>query len=135
MEHIPDDVGLLRLIYRSLNPGGYLVLHVPRRHQEQWRLFRAFTQHTVESHVREEYVEAELRQRFAEAGFTICELHQTFGRAAETAFELNQAFWQRWSLRQFMAIATYPVALPLGYFDTRRYQQRGNSFLVVAQRR
>lgn len=134
LEHIPDDIGLLRSICRSLKPGGYLVLHVPRRTREQWRLFPGFMRHSVESHVREEYVEAELRQRFTEAGFEIRELHQTFGKAAEAAFELNHAFWRIWPLRQVMAILTYPVAVLLGYGDTRRYQQRGNSFLVVAQR-
>jgi 2-polyprenyl-3-methyl-5-hydroxy-6-metoxy-1,4-benzoquinol methylase len=134
LEHIPDDAGLLRRIYRALKPGGYLVLHVPKRHQEQWRIWRAFTQHTVAGHVRDEYVEDELRRVFAEAGLHILELHQTFGKLAEIAFEMNLAFWRVWPLRQAVAILTYPLAILLGYPDTRHYQVRGNSFLVLAQR-
>jgi 2-polyprenyl-3-methyl-5-hydroxy-6-metoxy-1,4-benzoquinol methylase len=134
LEHIPDDIGLLRRINRALKPGGYLVLHVPRRRQEQWRMWRTFTQHEVDGHVRNEYVEDELRHVFAEADLHILELHQTFGKLAETAFEMNLAFWRIWPLRQAVAILTYPLAMPLGYPDTRHYQVRGNSFLVLAQR-
>ncbi len=134
LEHIPDDVELLRRIYRALKPGGYLVLHVPRRRQEQWRMWRAFHEHEVEGHVRNEYVEDALRQVLSDAGFNIRELHQTFGKQAEIAFEMNHAFWRIWRLRQAMAILTYPLAVPLAYGDTLRYQLRGNSFLVLAQR-
>jgi 2-polyprenyl-3-methyl-5-hydroxy-6-metoxy-1,4-benzoquinol methylase len=134
LEHIPDDVGLLRRIYHALVPGGYLVLHVPRRGSEQWRFWSGFHEHGVESHVREEYRQEELQQRFEQAGLTILELNQTFGRAAEIAFEINHAFERNWTLRQIIAILTHPLTLPLAYGDTRHYQKRGNSFLVLAQR-
>jgi 2-polyprenyl-3-methyl-5-hydroxy-6-metoxy-1,4-benzoquinol methylase len=134
LEHIPDDVGLLRRIHGVLKPGGHLVLHVPRRHQEQWRMWRAFAEHKEKTHVRDEYVEDGLRQILGEAGFAIREFHQTSGKLAEAAFEMNYAFWTIWPLRQAMAILTYPIAVPLAYGDTRHYQARGNSFLVLAQR-
>lgn len=97
-------------------------------------MWRAFREHTEKTHVRDEYVEDVLRQIVPEAGLNIKEFHQTFGKLAEVACEMNYAFWRIWPLRQAMAILTYPIAVLLAYGDTRRYHERGNSFLVLAQR-
>lgn len=137
LEHVPDDMGLLRRIYRALRPGGYLVVTAPRRRQEQWRWLPWFAHHNVDGefgHVRSEYLESELAQRLTDAGFVIREFRQIVGRQAEIAFELNNLFWTIKLLRQVMAILTYPIAVGLGYGDTLRYQIRGNTFLVIAQR-
>ncbi len=134
LEHIVDDVELLRGIARALRPEGYLVLHVPRRRQDQWRLLNAFKQHTVSDHVRNEYVEEELRERLTEAGLCIREFQYTLGRWGEISFELNMLAWrQRW-LRNLLMLMTYPVAIPIGYIDTRQQHEHGNGFLVAAQR-
>ena len=137
LEHIPDDVGLLKKIFRALKSDGYLVLHVPRRNEQQWRFLKVFQNHTVEGeygHVRGEYVEAELRERFAQAGFEIRELQQTFGRWGEISFELNQLAWKRPWLRYALVPFTYPIAIPIGYLDTHQYQAQGNAYLVIAQK-
>jgi len=132
LEHIPDDVGLLWRIRGALKPGGHLVLHVPRRRQEQWRLFPAFRQHEFDGHVRNEYVQSELCQRLAQAGLRVTELRHTIGRWGEASFELNSLAWRRPLLRYFLSLLTYPLAIPMGYIDTCQRQTNGNSFLVVA---
>jgi 2-polyprenyl-3-methyl-5-hydroxy-6-metoxy-1,4-benzoquinol methylase len=137
LEHVPDDVGLLKKARQALKPGGYVVLHVPRRNEQQWRLLKVFHQHRVEGeygHVRDEYTEDELRERFLAAGFEIRELRQTFGRWGEISFELNQIGWQRPWLRYTLVPFTYPFAMPIGYLDTRQYQEYGNAYLVIAQK-
>lgn len=134
LEHIPDDVGLLQRIARALKPGSYFVVHVPRRRQDQWRLLNVFKLHTVVDHVRNEYTEEELRQRLTDAGLYIREFQYTFGRWGEISFELNMLAWQRWWLRNLLMLLTYPVAIPLGYIDTRQHHQLGNGFLVAAER-
>jgi 2-polyprenyl-3-methyl-5-hydroxy-6-metoxy-1,4-benzoquinol methylase len=134
LEHITDDVGLLRQIARALKPGGYLVLHVPKRRQEQWRLLNVFNEHRVSDHVRDEYIKEELQQRFADAGLCIREFQHTLGRWGEISFELNMLAWRRWWLRNLLMLLTYPVAIPIGYIDIRQHHQRGNGFLVSAQR-
>lgn len=152
MEHIEDDVGLLRRYLRALKPGGYLVLHVPKRHQEQWRLIPAFSQHHVHSfvrdrhivdedirqvhvhgHVRDEYTAEDIHQVVERSGFKIVELYETIGRWGEVSFELNQFFWRYSALRYSFVLLTYPIAVPLGYLDIRRIPQQGNALLVVAQ--
>jgi cyclopropane fatty-acyl-phospholipid synthase-like methyltransferase len=133
LEHIEDDLGLLQKMRHALKPGGYLVVHVPQRRQTQWRLFGAFSEHEVDGHVGDEYDEQELRQLFSRAGYRIGEMHQTFGRWGEISFELNMLAWRTRWLRNLLALVTYPIAVPLGYLDTKEYPERGNSFLVAAQ--
>mgnify|MGYP001036754371 CR=1 FL=1 len=133
LEHIEDDLGLLQKMRHALKPGGYLVVHVPQRRRTQWRLFSAFGEHEVEGHVGEEYDEQELLHLFSRAGYRISEMHQTFGRWGEISFELNMLAWKTRWLRNILALVTYPIAVPLGYLDTRQYAEEGNSFLVAAQ--
>jgi SAM-dependent methyltransferase len=153
MEHIEDDVGFLKRHYRALKPGGHLVLHVPKRHQEQWRLFPAFRRHSVEDfvrdkrvgedvrqvlvhgHVRDEYTAEELRQVAEAAGFEVLDLRETIGRWGEISFELNHALWRcpTW-LRYLFSVLTYPLAVPIGYLDILAKPSRGNSLLLTAVR-
>jgi SAM-dependent methyltransferase len=132
LEHIADDAGLLRQMKEALKPGGYLVLHVPRRRHEQWRWLSTFRAHEVEGHVREEYQEQELRQLLSAAGYVLVNLRETFGRWGEVAFELNMMGWKRWRLRTLMALLTYLPSLLLGFQDVRHVWGRGNAFLAVA---
>jgi ubiquinone/menaquinone biosynthesis C-methylase UbiE len=135
LEHISDDLGLLVKIREALRPGGFVVLHVPRRRHHQWRWIKAFSEHTVDGHVGEEYEEDEFRQLIERAGFRIREFRQTFGRWGEVSFELNMLMWKKRWLRNILALLTYPVAVPIGYADTRRPPDRGNAFLAAAQPR
>lgn len=134
MEHIHDDVGLLRRFQQALKPGGYLVLHVPRRRQEQWRWLSVFSRHEVHDHVRNEYTAEELCQRVEAAGFRIVDLRETIGRWGEVSFELNNLLWPWPLLRYLLALLTYPIAVPIGYHDVRRSPSKGNSLLITAMR-
>lgn len=153
LEHIENDVGLLQRYWQALKPGGYLVLHVPRRHQEMWRWLPVFQQHgvighvredddlngvskrvVIEGHVREEYTLAELQLTSEAAGFSIVGARETIGRLGEVAFELNNLLWPWPSARYLLALLTYPIAMSLGYMDVRRNSTEGNSLLLVGRR-
>ena len=42
LEHLPDDLSALRSFRHALKPNGFLLLHLPRRHQEHRRIFPFF---------------------------------------------------------------------------------------------
>jgi 2-polyprenyl-3-methyl-5-hydroxy-6-metoxy-1,4-benzoquinol methylase len=134
LEHIHADVAFLRNVFDLLKPGGFLIVHVPKSRQDQWRLFKQFKHHTVAGHVDNEYTEEQLRDSLTSAGFRMLELKHTFGKAAEVAFEINHLFWGTWTLRQIIATITAPITIPLGYSDLYRTQGSGNSMLAIAQK-
>jgi len=133
LEHIEDDISLLYAWHRALNPQGYLVLHLPRRHQEHWRFFPAFKSHTTPDHVRDEYTADEICERLSQAKFRVDRLCYGFSGWGELAFELNNLFWRHKWLRIFTALLTHPLCIWLAYLDTRRDYADGNSILVVAR--
>ena len=133
LEHIVDDVAVLRSFRRALRPDGVLVLHVPRRHQEHKRLFRAFRAHTTPDHVRDEYTAPELAALMTRAHFSLESLAYGFGPCGEAAFELNNLFWTHPLWRIAAALLTFPLALGLAFLDTRHDYPDGNSLILVAR--
>lgn len=133
LEHVIDDVGVLRCFRRALKPGGVLLLHLPLRHQAQRRVFPVFRQHLVDDHVRDEYTPDEIGAKLREAGFRLRWQGWGFGLTGELAFELNYLGWRRSWLRNSLAVLTFPLALPLAYLDVRTPPERGNSLLLLAE--
>jgi SAM-dependent methyltransferase len=85
LEHVPDDVAVLKEIHRVLAPGGTLAVSVPRRWPERvcWRLSPEYAS-TPGGHVRV-YRRSELERRLATAGFA--------PYAAHHAHSLHAPFW------------------------------------------
>ncbi|MFN8472405.1 MAG: class I SAM-dependent methyltransferase [Anaerolineae bacterium] len=134
LEHIVEDEVVLANMYRWLKPGGWLVLHLPKRHQVAQRFFPRFRRFEVHDHVRDEYTEAEIREKLPRAGFDIVSITGTFGPPGELAFELNMLYWDRPVLRYAVALATFPVSLGLSYLDYARPPRDGNAFLIKARK-
>lgn len=132
LEHIVDDVAILRQMAKALRPGGRLVLHLPLRHQLQRRILPTFRNHLINDHVRDEYTLEEITAKLTATGFVVLSTHAGFGPWGELAFELNNLFWQHRRLRYLAAVLTLPVALVLGYVDVRQRRKRGNSLVLVA---
>lgn len=134
LEHVEDDMGMLRRMYAALQPGGIAVIHVPLRHQLQRRVFPVYREHTVSDHVRDEYLPTEIRAKVTGAGFAIERLTFSFGLWGELAFELNNLFWEYRPLRALMALAMLPLALIAGYADSQRSLLIGNAIVMRARR-
>lgn len=132
LEHIDNDVGTLLIFRNALKPGGRLLLHLPRRHQEHKRFFPVFKNHTTPDHVRDEYTADEIEAKLTQAGLCVDYLRYGFSMWGELAFELNYLFWDSRLLRTFSAILFHPISVWAGYMDTRQDYNDGNSLLVLA---
>ena len=133
LEHIVEDVRVLHTLYRAVKEDGTLVLHLPLRHQRQWRFFSTFKNHTVPDHVRDEYTPDEVQAKLEKAGFEMKDLRYGFGRQGELAFELNTLFWRNPILRAALALLTFPFAWWLGYRDVNASLVSGNSMIFLAK--
>lgn len=134
LEHLPDDAAGLASIAAALKPGGYLAVHVPLRHQVQARILNAFRFHTVSDHARDEYLPEEIVEKVNQAGLEIQRFTYGFGYWGELSFELNNLFWHNRWLRNLSALATFPLALVLGYWDVCQQQVFGNSLVLLTRR-
>lgn len=133
LEHIVDDVRVLRTLRSALKPSGVLLLHLPLRHQDQRRIFPAFRNHTVADHVRDEYLPEEIQTKLEATGFEMQDLRYGFGWQGELAFELNNLFWEMTLVRALVALLTYPFAWCLAYLDVNDTITRGNSLIILAR--
>ncbi len=133
LEHVADDVHTLSVWRQSLCPTGWLILHLPLRHQMQKRIFPIFKQHTISNHVRDEYTIEEISMKLSSVGFRVCRLQFGFGFWGELAFELNNLFWQQRRLRNLVALLSFPLAVFAGYIDLLYPPRWGNSFIVMAK--
>lgn len=134
LEHVEDDLGMLRKMVTILRPGGCMVIHVPLRHQVQRRILPVFRHHTVEDHVRDEYLPEEISEKIEAAGGCILSTGYGFGFWGELSFELNNLFWQRRGLRNLSALCTLPLCLAAGYHDAANARVIGNSIVLLVQR-
>jgi len=133
LEHLENDIEVLSRWRRIIHPVGWLVLHLPLRHQMQKRIFSAFKKHIVRDHVRDEYTEEEIRAKLSQAGFVVLSISYGFSIWGEMAFELNNLFWWKPWLRILLALLTFPVVILMGYIDSRVSWKQGNSLIVLAK--
>ncbi|MGB9881082.1 MAG: class I SAM-dependent methyltransferase [Anaerolineae bacterium] len=133
LEHLEDDVEALSNWRQVISETGWLVLHLPLRHQLQKRIFPIFRQHIIADHVRNEYTAEEIEAKLAQAGFTVRSMAYGFGIWGELAFELNYLFWWRSWLRTSLALLTFPLVILLGYVDSYSSLDRGNSLIIQAR--
>jgi len=112
LEHIPDDVTVLRDIVRVLRPGGTLVVTVPRYGPERinWWLSEAY--HSVPGgHIRI-YRRRVLRARLRDAGLQVQSSHH--------AHALHSPYWwlkcavgttndQHWLVRQYHRLLVWDI--------------------------
>ena len=133
LEHLENDIEVLSRWRRITHPAGWLLLHLPLRHQMQKRVFPVFKKHVISDHVRDEYTEEEIKSTLSRAGFAVLEISYGFSTWGELAFELNNLFWSHLWLRTLFALITFPAAILLGYIDSCTSWKEGNSLIVLAK--
>lgn len=133
LEHLANDIEALSNWRQAISQMGWLVLHLPLRHQMQKRIFPAFRKHVICDHLRDEYTEEEIKSKLTLAGFTPYLVAYGFGLWGEMAFEINYLFWQRPWMRTSLALLTFPLAICLGYMDSQSLILQGNSLILLAR--
>lgn len=133
LEHLEDDVEALSRWRLAISDTGWLVLHLPLRHQMQKRVFRIFEQHIIASHVRDEYTAEEIEAKLVQAGFVVHSVEYGFSFWGELAFELNNLCWQQPWIRTVFALLTFPLAILTGYVDSCSSSTCGNSLIIQAR--
>ncbi len=125
LERLEDDLGALRRLYQSLEPGGRLIVMVPAMRALYGSIDEAI------GNLRR-YERDELEQRLRDAGFGVEEV--TFmNAAAAAAWYLNSRLLKRRSLPGFQSWLSDRM-VPLLRLEERFPRKRGLSLLAVARK-
>ncbi|MDP2807279.1 MAG: class I SAM-dependent methyltransferase [bacterium] len=128
MEHIVDHDAVFNNFANWLAPGGYLILHVPQKHQKF--IFIKRTHGGDDPHCREGYDLPELTALLESRGLKpLCHKH-TFGRLAAIGVELDEIFWQSHLYPVWLIF--YPLFLLIAVWDVWRQGKQGQGILITA---
>lgn len=109
LEHIEDDILVMRNLHQSLKPGGVLLIHTPASGVDS-RLDRR-EEYFVGEHVRDGYLDRELKEKLLQAGFSRVELKYTYGKYGMAAWWIMQGI----PLRLVHRLPLLGVIIPLYY--------------------
>ncbi len=132
LEHIPDDIAVMRNFHSVLKENGILIISTPSDTDEAARF--------TEEHVRPGYNKAELEDKLRGAGFRIVDSIYSYGKWGSMAWRiLIKKPMQMISGKKFMLIAmpiylmfVYPIAFVLMRLDMISHNSVGTGLIVVA---
>jgi trans-aconitate methyltransferase len=134
LEHIPDDLAVLRNFYTCLEDKGILVISTPSDTDEAARF--------TEEHVRPGYNKTELEEKLKSCGFQILESIYSYGAWGSLAWRLlmkhplNLLAKSKMylALLPFYYLLVFPVSEVLMRLDLNARNQSGTGIIIVATR-
>ena len=141
LEHIEDDVKVLKHFEQLLVPGGHVIISTPSdlggsdAHVEGEGGF-------IGEHVREGYSRAEITRKLAQAGLSAVRADYTYGRWGSLAWRmlikhpirlLSKSLWLT-PLLALYYLPVLPVGLVFNRLDMLRPNVRGTGLIVVAKK-
>lgn len=140
LEHIEDDVMVMKNIRSSLKQEGYFLMHSPSIFSEE----DADEDETfVDEHARVGYSKRDIRQKLKTAGFHPLHVAYTYGDKGHLAWQILIKYPMLWLTRiklwalPFMAVyylLTLPMGLALMWLDLNEPNERGTGIYALARK-
>ncbi|HHJ10145.1 MAG TPA: class I SAM-dependent methyltransferase [Bacteroidetes bacterium] len=139
MEHIKEDEKVLSNYFRSLKPGGLLLISTPSDqggsdvHDNEEESF-------IEEHVRDGYNSKDIREKLERSGFSRVEVYYSYGKPGQIAWKLSMKIpivvlnvsTLFFILLPFYYMVTWPVVYVLNWLDVHNYHKTGTGLIVKA---
>lgn len=140
LEHIEEDVRVMRNIAGALKEGGRFLMHSPSVYSEE---DAGEEESFVDEHARTGYSEEDLRRKLEEAGLDPVEISYTYGPKGHLAWEwiikypmIWMTRWRLWAL-PLMAVwylVALGPALVLMRMDLREEKEKGTGIYALARK-
>lgn len=140
LEHIEEDLRVIKNLESVLKPGGYFLMHSPSVYSEE----DAGEDDTfVDEHARAGYSKQDIRKKIEEAGLTSVEIAYTYGKKGHKAWELLIKYPMLWMtkyklwvlpLMAIYYIFTLPAGLVLMKMDMKAENEKGTGIFALAQK-
>jgi len=137
MEHIEDDLTVFKNFYKSLKPGGLLLISTPSdrggsdvNHDEEASF--------IDEHVRDGYGMDEIRGKLSSAGFSDISVRYAYGKPGQISWLLSMKYPIRMVnisrlfliLLPFYYLVAFPVSFILNLMDIKRDHGTGTGLIV-----
>ena len=146
MEHIEEDELVLKNFYRSLRPGGFLLISTPSDkggsdvHHDHDHEHSDGSQSFIDEHVRDGYGIEEIAAKMKRAGFAKTEVYYQYGKPGKIAWRLSMKYpiimlnasYLFIILLPFYYMITYPIALVLNIVDVKVAHKTGTGLIAKA---
>lgn len=140
LEHIEEDLQVMKNIYRTLKKGGYFLMHSPSVYSEE---DAGEEDSFVDEHARTGYAREDIRRKLESAGFTPVDVAYTYGSKGHLAWELLIKYPMLWltkiglwalPLMAIYYVLTLPVSLVLMWLDLHDRNERGAGIYALARK-
>jgi SAM-dependent methyltransferase len=140
LEHIEDDIKVMKNLYQCLNPGGYFIMHSPSHYSEE---DADGDESFVGEHARPGYSKEELTAKLDSVGFIPETIHYTYGFWGHKAWVFSVKWPMLWLnklglLAVLPLLIYYPLVLPfclvMNLADLYTKNKKGNGVYAVARK-
>ncbi|MDG5768058.1 methyltransferase [Balneolales bacterium ANBcel1] len=141
LEHIEDDIGVMKRIRKALKPGGMFVMHSPSHYSEEDAGEDEFF---VDEHARAGYSREELLEKLMASGLEPVSVRYTYGKWGHRAWVMLIKYPMLWFTRfgmktmfwlPFYYAVTLLPGLAMMAVDGRRENPRGTGIIGVSSKR
>lgn len=137
MEHIEEDVAVFKNFYKSLSPGGVLLISTPSD-QGGSDVHHDHEDSFIDEHVRDGYGVDEIREKLESAGFSDISVRFAYGSPGKISWRLSMKYpiqLVNFSkifllLLPFYYLITFPVSYLLNVRDVRKHHSTGTGLIV-----
>ncbi len=133
-EHLEDDLGCAKNFFAALNPGGYLVVHVPHLtrnlfgwHRQNWM--------GIEGHVRPGYTRTSLTDLLVRAGFETMRCEYNYNSLETLASDLSYLITGGHERNKILYALAFPFLLALAWLGSFYRPGHDGSGLIALARK
>ena len=134
LEHIEDDVKVLKKYYYALDPGGDMLLHVPA-YFRQWFFLKWKVNFEVEGHVRPGYTMEDIAKKVEDAGFIILEKLYTYGWLETISSNISYIITGSKMKNKYLYAFVFPIILLISWLGRNSKPAQGAGILIKAGKR
>lgn len=140
LEHITEDVQVMKNIHNALKPGAYFMMHSPSVYSEE---DAGDDESFVDEHARVGYSVRDISGKLQQAGFEPVEVAYTYGTKGHFAWQLLIKYPMLWMnkiklwalpLMAIWYLVTLPVGLILMGLDMRDENEKGTGVYAIARK-
>ncbi|MBA7590484.1 Trans-aconitate 2-methyltransferase [subsurface metagenome] len=133
LEHIEEDEKVLTFFYKSLLPGGELLLHVPGYYR-RWFFFKWKVNFEVDGHFRPGYELDDIVRKIEKSGLTVEEKYYTYGWLETLTNNISYVITGARMKHKYIYAAIFPFLLIISYFGKNSKPKRGAGILIKARK-